>query len=320
MVSHARPHPRRGGYTGGTMLHLVPGVHPSVRMDHALKALAAEFGGRPFTCARAAVAARDRMPSPRQLCPELVRAQVAGTGTYVLAPCGTSRPKGVAALVHGGAYVQGIDRHHLAWARFLCSLGFRVFVADYPLAPEHTAGTGVPAAAAWLQQVCTSARRDGLAVVATGDSAGAGLLVSAALAAGRTTPGPDLLVLVSPWTDVRCVHPLQPVLDRDDPVCSLEALRTAGLMWAGPLSPADPRVSPSLAAAPDLARLPRTLVVQATRDVLLPDVRLFVAGLDRSGVDVTYLEQSGAHHVYTTADGTPEADHARRVVAEFVGG
>jgi acetyl esterase/lipase len=213
--------------------------------------------------------------------------------------------------LHGGAYIDQVSGMHWRMARLLAQrLRARVSVPVHPLAPDGTAERVVPEITALARDLVD--RGEG-ATALVGDSAGGGLAVAAAQRM-RDEGGhqPSRLVLISPWLDVTMDNPDIPAVEPYDPELSREGLRFAGRLWAGPLDPADPRVSPLNG---DLAGLPPCTVFIGTRDVLNPDTRRFRERAEDAGVPVEFHEAEGQIHVYPLYP-IPEGRRARaRIVA-----
>ena len=185
--------------------------------------------------------------------------------------------------LHGGGYVFGSSVTHSAAAACLSRLmGARVFVPDYPLAPE----------AAWEEIVADMA---GLLaatgpVPVIGDSAGGHLALTLAL---RTPGSVARLALISPNTDRSGLSRTRGSR-RDAMNDDAGDLKLARIAMPG-IPDDDPRASPLLA---DLSGLPPVWVTAATDEVLLDDTLLLVRELGRSGVAVAADIVPGLFHLW----------------------
>jgi acetyl esterase/lipase len=231
-------------------------------------------------------------------------------------PCYTFRPRGGASSdlhvlhLHGGGYVEQVEKHHWQYAADLVTrLGCAVTLPVYPLVPHHDHTATIPMVQAVYDEI--EAER----VVVTGDSAGAALALAIAQnlrADGR--PQPERLVLYSPWLDVLLADPVSELLDETDPMLGIAGLREAGRMYAEGTDPHDPRVSPIHADLTGLA--PITLFI-GTRDVLLPDCRRFRAQAREAGTEVDYREYSGMFHnwlMQAIPEGREAMNHVERTL------
>ena len=200
-----------------------------------------------------------------------VRGRVFGTGEALV------------LWLHGGGYVFGSSVTHSAAAGYLAtSMGARVFIPDYPLAPE----------AGWEEIVDEMA---GLLaalgpVPVVGDSAGGHLALTLAL---RTPGSISRLALISPNTD-RSGESRTRGAQHDAMNDDAGDRRLAAMAMPG-IADDDPRASPLLA---DLSGLPPVWLTAATREVLLDDTALMVRALARAGVAVSADIVPGLFHLW----------------------
>ncbi len=191
-----------------------------------------------------------------------------------------------AIWLHGGGYVFGSSRSHAACAAYLArAAGMRVWVPDYPLAPE----------AIWpaqLKSVKVFAESFDAPVHVIGDSAGGHLALNFALEVPQHVQS---LVLMSPNTDrsgqsetrqANSPHDLMND-DRDDAALARMAM---------------PDLSDtSVAASPlhaDLGKLPPVWITASTSEVLLDDTLLLIRSLGRAGVPVSSRIVRGLFHLW----------------------
>jgi epsilon-lactone hydrolase len=256
-----------------------------------------------------------------------VRAEtVAGRSQWVVGP--RAGDNGLRILyLHGGAYVSRLGGWQWSLVEGLVARTRGTVVApDYPLAPEHTCLDGLAHARTVYEGLIKGAGARNVAVV--GDSAGGGLALALMQELRDTgTALPVALVLLSPWLDVTCSDPTQPELEKVDRILSIAALRRAGSLWAGPLAPDDPRVSPLNGS---LAGLPPIAVFAGTEDLLLPDARRLAEqgcppggraeGADAGGAAVTLFEYPHQYHVWMAGMPAfvPEAGRALDQAAAFI--
>lgn len=222
-------------------------------------------------------------------------------------------------LLHGGGYHNGSPRTHRRLAADLSrSTHMRVLTPEYRLAPEQPFPAGVKDALTtygWLIRQGIAEER----IVVGGDSAGGGLALSMLLAlreAGAKLP--RAAVLLAPWTDLTCSGGSYSRLRKFDPIITREALREAGLQYAGQRDPADPMLSPLFA---DLGGLPPMLIHAGGDEVMLDDSRVFAQRAAAAGVDVTLKIFEGMWHVFhASGTGIPEARQAIDEIGVYVKG
>jgi acetyl esterase/lipase len=221
--------------------------------------------------------------------------------------CGGGSAEGGASVVyvHGGAYVNQIQRAH--W-KLVCAIADAtrrpVHVPLYGLAPQHCAEEAI----ALLGTVMGRAATQGPVYLA-GDSSGAGLALAATqtvITAGAATP--IGLTLISPWLDIALTNPAIATIAKRDPWLAAPGLRECGRVWARHLPAEDNRVSPIHG---ELHNLPPIDLYVGDRDIFVADCRQLreSIGHDR----LTYHEEPGAIHVYPLLP-VPEAKPARHAL------
>jgi acetyl esterase/lipase len=218
--------------------------------------------------------------------------------------------------IHGGAYVAEILPSHWRFVAKLAELTNRtVTVPIYPLAPGHTHNDVIPVMARLYGLLAEQHPPETLAVM--GDSAGGGLGTAVLQSLPRQTPRPRDLVLLSPWLDASMTSPAVVLIERSDPVLTVESLRRSGRQYAGKDEPSHPQASPINGP---LDRLGRVTVFTGTRDVLHPDAGEFqrrAAG--QHGTEVTVHEYDGMFHGWMiTPVPFPEAAHALEQIAALL--
>jgi acetyl esterase/lipase len=218
-------------------------------------------------------------------------------------------------FLHGGSYVLNATRPH--W-RFLANLvestGCGVIAPDYPLAPRHTYAEAYQALVSYYR-VFDEARREGETVVMMGDSAGGGLTLGLCMALrDERLALPSSLVLLSPWLDVTMSNPHIEVLDPTDPFLNVQALKNAGLAWAGGANPRKPWISPLYG---NLLGLPPMHLFIGTKDVLAADARRFRGLCLASKANLFFYEYENMVHDWMLLD-FKEAKMAAQRIAEIV--
>jgi epsilon-lactone hydrolase len=258
-----------------------------------------------------------RLPwaTQRQRLDWVVRAIPAPRGTVVgrgvmheieteVVTAGGARPERTVVHFHGGGYCVGSARMARAWAAHLSAgAACRVVLPEYRLAPDHR----YPAALDNARDVMKALFSDvsPASVVVSGDSAGAGLALSAVLAlrdAGAELPAG--CILLSPWLDLGRDRWAVPDLVRRDVVLSPRWLQACALAYTGRPDWADPSVSPLRAAH---ASLPPLLIQAASDDLLAPDAALLAASASAAGVDVTYTRWPRTWHDFALQPGLSAA-------------
>ena len=210
---------------------------------------------------------------------------------------------------HGGGYCVGSPAEARAWAAHLSArAGCRVVLPEYRLAPEHPYPAAVDDARAVLSAVLGEPAPG--AVVASGDSAGGGLALGAALAVPGTTDAANRIagcILLSPWLDLTADWAAAPDLVRRDVVLSPAWLAACVRAYVPTADLAQPMVSPLYA---DLGGLPPLLIQCGTDDLVAPDAENLAVRAKAAGVDVTYSRWPGLWHDFALQPDITAAAHS----------
>jgi acetyl esterase/lipase len=233
----------------------------------------------------------------------LHRGEFEGVPVWTLQSPGATSEKTVVAI-HGGAFsVQPTILHWLNYAATARDTGATVIVPIYPLIPEGTAGTVVPAMADLISAQIDQHGTENVSVY--GDSAG-GIIALAAVQelVRRGEAVPSHMVLISPPLDLTLSNPAIQFVD--DPVFSalLPTLHNNVQQWARGLDLTDPLVSPLFGS---LAGLPPTAVYFGSLEIFAPDgLVLQDKALATPGADVTFILRKGEPHDWAATTILPE--------------
>jgi epsilon-lactone hydrolase len=233
----------------------------------------------------------------------------------------TSPASGAAAVTvvhfHGGGYCVGSPAEARDWAAHLSArAGCRVVLPGYRLAPEHPFPAAVDDARAVVSAVLGEAAPG--TVVVSGDSAGGGLALGAALALPGTGNATRLAgcILLSPWLDLTVDRAAVPELVRRDVLLSPAWLEACAEAYAPAADRAQPMVSPLRAS---LGGLPPLLIQSGTDDLVAPDAGNLAVRAAAAGVDVTYSRWPGLWHDFALQpDITAAAGSALAQAAWFI--
>jgi len=208
---------------------------------------------------------------------------------------------------HGGAYINQPNNQQTAMAaRTAAETGAEVVLMVYPKEPVYNCETAY--------DLCLSYYRNYLdtydcgKVVFMGDSAGGGLALGLAeVLMQEEKPGPEELILISPWVDLSMTNrELENYLARD-PMLGIDGLRRMGEVWADGLPMTDARVSPLYG---ELSGLCPVTLTTGTWEVLYPDTVLLAQKLEEAGVDCHLIIGERMIHCYPICP-IPEAKAAQ---------
>jgi monoterpene epsilon-lactone hydrolase len=227
-------------------------------------------------------------------------------------------PDGTLLYLHGGGYFAGSPRTHRAITGALAKQGFRVFTADYRLAPEHP----FPAAVDDALSVYRAMLAEGISpmtFVVAGDSAGGGLVVATLLAAKAAgLPMPSSALLFSPWTDLAGTGDSVRTNLRRDPMLRGERLDEVTGFYANGADPKNPLISPLYG---DLAGLPPLCIQVGETEVLRDDSTRLAERASAAGVKVYLKIWKNVPHVWQIFQAfLPEARAALAEASAFAKG
>lgn len=254
----------------------------------------------------------------------------------VYRPAGIPGPMPVVLYVHGGGFrILSKDTHWLMGLAF-ARRGFVVFNINYRLAPRHPFPAAIEDASEALLWVWQNAERfggDRSRLVIAGESAGANLSVSLALATAYERPEPFARAVFDAGVRPRAVIPVCGMFQVSDaerfcrrrPLPTLIAdrlveVRDAYLRGADPGAPGGLDLADPLLVLergePPARPLPPFLTAVGTRDPLLDDTRRLKAALDRLGVSCQVHYYPGEVHAFHALIWRPNAvDFWRRSYA-----
>ncbi len=235
-------------------------------------------------------------------------------GLFVM---GQDDPKpGVILYLHGGAYIIGSPGTYWELAgRLARQTGHRLYLPDYPLAPESPAPAAFHAAVASWEALLGYGYRPHEIIIA-GDSAGGGLalaLLAHVLAEGQRPAG---IVAFSPWTDLTLSGASLKDNAATDVLLPAARVHEIRDLVVGALEPDDPRVSPLFARFPGC---PPAFVSWSETEILRDDAVRMVRVLRENGAFVEQDVQADAPHVWQLFHGmVPEANASLHKAARFI--
>jgi acetyl esterase/lipase len=262
-----------------------------------------DFLGVDLTIPLTHLISSDRPPWFTTLGLNVSRGEFDGMPVWTLQSRWSSSGKDV-VTIHGGAFVaQPVVWDWLDYAAIARNTGAAMIVPIYPLVPQGTAGTVVPAIADLISWQIDQHGAQNVSVY--GDSAGGNIALAAVQDLVRHGDAvPSHMVLISPALDLTLSNPAIQFVD--DPLFSgiLPTLRNYGQLWAGDLPLTDPLVSPLYGS---LAGLPPTAVYAGSLEILAPDVLVLQdKALATPGADFTFILRKGEIHDWALFTILPE--------------
>jgi acetyl esterase/lipase len=243
-----------------------------------------------------------------------------------LRPAGTEA-KPTVVYFHGGGWISGTIDTHLHHARRICNQADMVVVSvGYRLAPEHPFPAGFEdavLATEWVAQQAPELGGDGGTLVLAGDSAGAQLAASVAIARRDAGQPVSAQLLLYPVTDVAGrytdpqinAHYMSRRTTGRNFGLTLQGMVNFATNYVDEESSYDWRVSPM--RAPDLSGVAPAVIHTATLDVLRTEGNFYADALRRAGVRVISREWPTLNHSYFGFGGVSAvADAAAAQAAE----
>jgi len=255
----------------------------------------------------------DKLPRPRKV--HYLDTFVGGIPAIVATPTEV-RPDRHILYIHGGAYVVGSPKSHIAMcARLAKRAAATITVIDYRLAPEHVYPAAVDDCVAAYRAIISDI--DPSLVTIAGDSAGGGAtlaMLGVLKAAGDPMPG--AVYVLSPWADLTASGESVVTRAPFDPMFDGDGLIDAATTYAGDTPLDDPGVSPLFA---DPTGYPPTLIQTGMDEILLSDSTRLAERYEAAGVDVRLDLRDDLWHVYPVLAGyMPEATDALVRAAVFI--
>lgn len=242
---------------------------------------------------------------------------VAGLPARLYLPRATERLP-VLVYFHGGGWVLGdIDSYDPAARTLALASDAAVLSINYrrpPEAPFPAAVEDAEAAVHWTFAHATALGLDPARIGVAGDSAGGQICVATALRLAASSDGPQLALqlLIYPALDLRAAPPVQAGASPGDGA-TRRLLERMFTLYLGETDRSHPEASPLL--APDLARLPTTVMVTAEHDLLRPQGEEFAHLTREAGVDTTLFTGHGLAHGFLGRE--PSADQPTSLTRRF---
>ena len=243
---------------------------------------------------------------------------IAGLRALVLRPA-LENPGRKLIFLHGGAFALMSPETHSRFAGHIAkACRAEVFVPDYSLAPECPYPRALDECVDFVQSFTESAQYADCQIVLSGDSAGGGLALSAAMKmrdAGRKLPA--CLVLLCPWLDL-ALKSESISRNRENAIIlkrsNLEAF--ARLYVDDEAAWSHPYVSPVYG---DLRGLPPIYIQGAELDLLIDDAARLQQRARADGTPLRYdLFPQMPHSFQFFAGAIPEADAAISQIGHYL--
>ncbi len=218
---------------------------------------------------------------------------------------------------HGGAYTTGsLQSGRVLASELSFAAGLKTLLFEYRLAPENPFPAALKDALNMYQHLINAgfAPSD---IIFAGESAGGGLLLSAALFlrdAGKPLPG--AMVCISPWTDLTCVNNTHVLNEKKDPLLSTVYLKESAYAYSNGHNIRSPYISPIFG---NFNGMPPALIHTGSDEILLDDSVILFEKMKSEGVDASIKVWEGMWHIWHIFD-IPEAREALRDIGDYLRG
>lgn len=197
---------------------------------------------------------------------------------------------------HGGSYMAEATSNHWEFIENLVDdTGATVILPDYPLTPKYNYkdvfNMVVPLYKEIQQRVDVSNE-----LIIMGDSAGGGLsLALLEKISQEDIKMPKKTILISPWLDVRMDNPKIEQVKEQEKKLNKEALKIAGLAYAGSDGIDSYLVNP---IDGDLSKINNLTIFTGTKDILNPDVYKLKEKAEENNINIDINEYQNAGHIW----------------------
>ena len=196
---------------------------------------------------------------------------------------------------HGGSYVAEATQNHWTFLEDIVKdTGYTVIMPDYPLTPKYHYQDVYNMVEPLYKEIAETVGSEN--VILMGDSAGGGLALGLyEKMAEEMEALPVKTILISPWLDVRLENEDIQEIEKRDTVLNKEALRLAGIAYAGNDGINSYLVNP---IDGDISTLQNIKIFIGTEDILNPDCHLLKEKADSVNGDVEIKEYKNAKHIW----------------------
>lgn len=214
----------------------------------------------------------------------------------------------------GGAFFAQPMKEQWEYANQLAEqTGARVYVAVYPMLPQHNFKAAYQALSQLYQRIYAHTPASDITIL--GDSAGGNLATGfCEYLAAKQQPQPGKLILISPWLDLDLTNPTIAKYEAGDVTLSVVGLRRVAKLWAGETDHADYRLSPING---DLSSFRQVMVIAGTREIMYPDCARFVRELRKNKIPVQFEVGRDLFHIYPIYP-IPESSAIMEKVKQFL--
>ncbi len=219
-----------------------------------------------------------------------------GRKVFVVTPKNREKTDKVILYFHGGAYMAEATKQHWEFIeKLIDDTGATIILPDYPLTPKYNYKDAFNMVVPLYKEIDERIDIENRLIV-MGDSAGGGLsLALLEKVSEENLKMPQKAILISPWLDVRLNNPDIAKIENKDKKLNKEALKLAGIAYAGEDGIDSYLVNP---IDGDLSKLRNITILVGTNDILNPDAHKLQEKAKNMNVEIDLKEYENASHIW----------------------
>jgi len=214
-------------------------------------------------------------------------------------------------FIHGGGWIWEISERHIDFCdKLVDSLGVKVYMPIYPLAPEADYAQTYQ----MIQQVYDELLKQNKPIIIMGDSAGGTITLGFVLSLkSKGIKLPEKVVVMAPAADLSFENSEIDDYQSRDGMLSRPELIECAKLWAKDADLSLPRISPLTG---DYKGFPDTLMFVGDCDVLCADDLKLYDKMCNAGINATLVRGIGLWHVYPVFP-ISEQQQCLDIIADF---
>lgn len=198
-------------------------------------------------------------------------------------------------FLHGGAFISGPAQHHWEAIKEIAkNTNYKVWMCDYPKAPEHK----ITQISANIDAIYNTALQHfpSNQISFIGDSAGGTLVTSLIQRLIKSNKNlPHKIILISPVMDASMSNPEIEQVDLIDPMLSKTGVLSAKKMCAENNDLKEVMMSPLFGS---FENFPQTILFLAENDIMYPDQKLAVKKLREANINPIVITGKNMPHIW----------------------
>lgn len=236
---------------------------------------------------------------------------------FIIEPKQTDNKDIVIVYLHGGSYVAEMSTKHWEFiGDFVQDTGIKVILPDYPLTPKYNYKDVFEMIIPLYQEIIEKTNEKKIIIM--GDSAGGGMSLALCEKIGEMKiRKPEKLILISPWLDVTMSNERIGKVQKYDRQLNKEALKLAGISYAGKDGIQKYLVNPINGPIKDLKEI-NIIVYTGTSDILNPDVEILQDKAKKEEIEIQVRQYNNQEHIWMLERGKDKTKEAQEAYEDCV--